>query len=76
MEYYLKDIEKISEFKTWGTKKKIDELLRLDCQQYTNLGKDSSKQEREEVRKTSRKIYRLIKTIDKELGDKFLHFMD
>ncbi len=76
MEYTIKDIDKIAEFKSWSDKKKLDELLRIDCHQYTNLGCDSSKSEREEVRKTSRKIYRLIKTIDKELGSKFLNCMD
>jgi hypothetical protein len=76
MEYTLSDIEKIVEFKTWSNKKKVDELLRLDCIQYTNLGINSSKKEVEEVNKTSRKIYRLIKKVDKELGEKFLHLMD
>ena len=76
MENTLSDIEKIVEFKTWSNKKKVDELLRLDCNQYTNLGINSSKKEVEEVNKTSRKIYRLIKKVDKELGEKFLHLMD
>ena len=76
MEYTLSDIEKIVEFKTWSNKKKVDELLRLDCNQYANLGINSSKKEVEEVNKTSRKIYRLIKKVDKELGEKFLHLMD
>ena len=76
MEYTLSDIEKIVEFKTWSNKKKVDELLRLDCNQYTNLGINSSKKEVEEVNKTSRKIYRLINKVDKELGEKFLHLMD
>ena len=76
MEYTLSDIEKIVEFKTWSNKKKVDELLRLDCNQYTNLGINSSKKEVEEVNKTSRKIYRQIKRVDKELGEKFLHLMD
>ena len=76
MEYTIKDIDKIAEFKTWTTKQKLDELLRLDCRQYCNLGKDSTKLEREEVKKKSRRIYRLIKGIDKELGEKLLHYMD
>tara|TARA_R100001463_G_scaffold105971_1_gene160573 strand:- start:626 stop:856 length:231 start_codon:yes stop_codon:yes gene_type:complete len=76
MEYTIKDIEKITEFKSWSSRRKLDELLRIDCEQYTNLGSDSSKTEREEVKKYSRKIYRLIRTIDKKLGDEFLHYMD
>lgn len=76
MKYTIKDIEKIVDFKTWSVKQKVDELLRLDCKQYTNLGIDSTKTERNGVKKTSRKIYRLIKKVDKGLGDKLLHFMD
>jgi len=76
MGYTLNDIDKIIEFKSWSDKKKIDELLRLDCSQYTNLGLESSKSQREEVKKNSRKIYKLIKKVDKELGDKFLRVMD
>lgn len=76
MGYTLNDIDKIIEFKSWSDKKKIDELLRLDCSQYTNLGLESSKSQRQEVKKNSRKIYKLIKKVDKELGDKFLRVMD
>ncbi len=76
MEYTIKDIEKITDFKSWSDKKKIDELLRLDCSQYTNLGIESSKQDRQKVKKNSVKIYKLIKKIDKELGEKFLRVMD
>jgi hypothetical protein len=76
MEYTLNDIDKIIGFKSWSVEKKIDELLRLDCTQYTNLGKESSKSQREEVKKNSRKIYKLIRKVDKELGDKFLRVMD
>ena len=76
MEYTLNDIEKIVDFKTWSDRKKIDELLRIDCKQYTNLGIDSTKSEREEVKRTSKKIYRLIKTVDKEFGSRLLHLVD
>ena len=72
----IRSVEKIVDFKTWSVKQKVDELLRLDCKQYTNLGIDSTKTERDDVKKTSRKIYRLIKKVDKGLGDKLLHFMD
>ena len=60
MGYTLNDIDKIIEFKSWSDKKKIDELLRLDCSQYTNLGLESSKSQRQEAKKNSRKIYKLI----------------
>jgi hypothetical protein len=76
MEYTINDIEKITEFKSWSDKKKIDELLRIDCDLYTNLGIDSTKSERLEARKNSRKIYRQIKQIDHKTGNDLLVVMD
>tara|TARA_R100001224_G_scaffold95668_1_gene65283 strand:+ start:921 stop:1157 length:237 start_codon:yes stop_codon:yes gene_type:complete len=76
MEYDLKDIDKIVEFKSWNNKKKIDELLRIDCKMYTCLGIDSSLREKEQVRKTSRKIYNHIKKLDYRIGSEFLMAMD
>ena len=48
----------------------------MDCIQYTRLGIDSSKKEKEEVRKNSRKIYKAIKTLDNRMGSEFLMAMD
>jgi len=76
MEYRINDIEKITEFKSWSDKKKIDELLRIDCNMYTNLGTDSTKAERLEVKKNSRKIYRAIKNINQRIGEPLLFAMD
>jgi hypothetical protein len=76
MEYTINDIEKITEFKSWSEKKKIDELLRIDCDLYTNLGIDSTKSERLDVRKNSRKIYRQIKLINHKIGNDLLVVMD
>lgn len=76
MAYEIEDIEKIFEFKTWNDSKKIEELLRIDCRQYTNLGCDSSKTEKEEVKKNSRRIYRLIKKMNHRMGTEFLTAMD
>lgn len=76
MEYTINDIEKIIEFKSWSDKKKIDELLRIDCDLYTNLGTDSTKSERLEAKKNSRKIYRQIKQIDHKTGNDLLVVMD
>ena len=45
MEYTYSDIDKIAEFKTWSERQKLDELLRIDCKMYTNLGSDSTKKE-------------------------------
>jgi len=76
MDYTIKDIEKILEFKTWSDRRKIDELLRMDCDMYTNLGIDSTKKEKSEVTKNSRRIYKAIKTIDQKMGQTFLLAMD
>jgi len=76
MDYTINDIDKILEFKTWSDRRKIDELLRMDCEMYTNLGIDSTKKEKSEVTKNSRRIYKAIRTIDQKMGQTFLLAMD
>ena len=76
MEYTIEDIEKIESFKTWSDRKKVDELLRIDCDMYTNIGSDSTKTEKENVKRNSRKIYRVIKSIDDKVGKELLNAMD
>lgn len=76
MEYTLEDINKIVEFKTWTPRQKVDELLRLDAKQYCNLGTDSTMSERKSVKVTSIKLYRLIKSINPELGQSLLYHVD
>lgn len=73
MEYQYEDVEKVINFSSWSDKKKIDELFRIDCYMYTNLGIDSTQKERDEVEKKSKYIYRAIKKIDPQLGDKLIH---
>ena len=68
MDYTVKDIDKILQFKTWTDKQKVDELLRIDAVQYCNLGTDSTTQERKQVDSNSLSIYKAIKKIDPELG--------
>jgi hypothetical protein len=74
--YRYENIEEFMEFKSWTDKRKIDTLLEIDCSLYAHLGTDSTKQERDEVRRRSIEIYRTIKKIDKELGDEFLLTMN
>lgn len=76
MDYNINDIEKILNFTSWTPRKKIDTLLHMDCIMYAQLGIDSTKKEKEEVKKNSRKIYRGIRVINKRLGDEFLLAMD
>jgi hypothetical protein len=76
MAYTIEDIDKITEYKTWNDKKKIDTLLEIDCEMYTNLGIESPKSLRELTKKNSRKIYRCIKKINPTLGSSLLHAHD
>ena len=56
-------IRKIQGYKTWSTKKKVDELLREDAWMYTNPGIDSTATEKKKVKNMSRKIYKAISLI-------------
>lgn len=55
---------------------KIDKLLELDCNMYTNLGIDSTKTEKLEVKRMSRKIYKAIQSINEPVGKSLLQAMD
>tara|TARA_R100000935_G_C2831725_1_gene165484 strand:+ start:1031 stop:1279 length:249 start_codon:yes stop_codon:yes gene_type:complete len=76
MVFTIKDIDKVLSYKTWSNRKKEDELLKVDCTMYCNLGKDSTRNEKLEVRKASRKIYLAIKQINPTMGTLFLQTMD
>ena len=76
MRYKYEDIKNFMKFKTWTNKDKINTLLEIDCSLYAHLGTDSTKAEKEEVKRKSIEIYRTIKKIDKELGDEFLLTMN
>lgn len=76
MDYKFEDIQKIIDFKSWADKKKIDELLRIDCTMYTNLGLDSLKKDREETKRRSKVIYRAISKIDEAFGKTLIFQMD
>lgn len=76
MDYTIKDIDKILSYKTWSDKEKTDALLFIDCKLYTNLGIDSTKKEKQQVKVNSRKIYTAIKKINPTMGSEFLRLMD
>ena len=65
-------IDKIMEYKSIKSKQKIDRLLELNANQYTNTGTDSTKAEMNIAENTSRYIYRKIKQLDSKLGDMLL----
>tara|TARA_R110000851_G_scaffold250577_1_gene403054 strand:+ start:357 stop:596 length:240 start_codon:yes stop_codon:yes gene_type:complete len=74
--YNSEDIQKILDFSSWTDKKKIDTLLRIDCNMYTNLGTDSTEGERKKTKTLSIKIYRAIKKINPIEGDSLLKTID
>lgn len=76
MSYGYEDIDRIIGFTTWSTRKKIDELFRIDTYMYTNLGIDSTKKEKEETRKKSKAIYRAISKINPKVGKELIYYMD
>jgi hypothetical protein len=55
---------------------RINQLLELDATMYTNLGSDSTKAEKQEVKKNSRIIYRAIKDLDFDTGKLLLQHQD
>ena len=65
-------ILKILGYKTWSDRRKIDALLELDVNMYTNLCIESTKKERANVAKESRFIYRAIKSINESFGKDLL----
>lgn len=69
-------IEKILNRRNIDSKRKVDMLLEQDAILYTNLGTDSTKTERNEVKKASRKIYNAIKKVNWQLGCSLLYAMD
>ena len=76
MKYRYDNIDTFMSYKSWSDKQKIDELLRIDCNLYANLGTDSTPEEKQEAKRRSLIIYRLIKTLDKKLGDELLYMED
>lgn len=69
-------VNKIVNYTSVSDKEKINRLLELDCNMYANLGIDSTKTEKLEVKKQSRAIYRAIKEIDESVGRSLLEHMD
>ena len=72
MSYTISDIQRILDFKSWSKRKKKDTLLEIDMYLYSDIGTDSSKTEVDTAKKSSRKIYRAIKSIDNEMGGRLL----
>jgi len=77
METILIDrIKDIVETPNVSDKVKIDALLQLDAEMYTELGITSTKSDKVETRRKSRIIYREIKKLDKRDGNLLLNHLD
>jgi len=62
METIEQSIERIVGYKSYTNAKKADALIELDSTMiFPNLGTDSTKKEKEQAKKNSRKIYMAIK---------------
>ena len=57
-------------------KERTDALLKLDCNEYTLLGIDSTKAERLQVKKNSKFIYKQIRGINEADGNLLLKSLD
>jgi hypothetical protein len=75
MDYTFEQIDELMAAKLCD-RCKISKLLHIDCLLYTNLGLDSTKKEKQDVKGKSKKIYTYIKKIDSEIGDRLLSSMD
>ena len=77
MENNIKELaEKIAIDFNKSIKQRTDALLKLDCEQYTNLGKDSTKEEKQRVKELSRFIYTRVALLDQDSGKVLLEAFD
>ena len=76
MKYNEKIIDKTVKCTCKSIKYKVDKLLEMDAIQYCNLGSNSTKAEKLEVKKRSKNIYKAIQKIDYALGKNFLEHQD
>jgi hypothetical protein len=68
--------EKIAKDFQLSISERVSELLHLDAIQYTNLGIDSKKYEKDKVKSDSKFIYKQIKSISEHDGNLLLNHLD
>ena len=61
-------IDKIMSYKTYTDEGKIDRLLEINAEIYTNIGTDTNKSEIQQAESDSKYIYRNIQKLDDRLG--------
>lgn len=76
MIFIKESIDKIFNYSSISNIEKINRMLKIDATQYTNLGSDSTKSEKEIVKKNSKYIYKVISRINPEIGRQFLEHQD
>ena len=76
MIFTKESIDKIFNYTSISNIEKINRMLEIDATQYTNLGSDSTKSEKEIVKKNSKYIYKVISRINPEIGRQFLEHQD
>jgi len=57
-------------------KERTDELLKLDSEMYMELGKDSTKSQRKEVKQTSKYIFKQLKGFNEADAELLLRALD
>ena len=70
------EIKRIAEDYNKTIIERVNQLLEMDATLYTNLGSDSTKAEKLDVKKKSRIIYKAIKDLDLETGKLLLQHQD
>ena len=70
------EIKRIAEDYNKTIIERVNQLLEMDATLYTNLGSDSTKADKLDVKKKSRMIYRAIKDLDLETGKLLLQHQD
>tara|TARA_R110002124_G_scaffold107851_3_gene260433 strand:- start:3797 stop:4024 length:228 start_codon:yes stop_codon:yes gene_type:complete len=73
MPYSKKKVDKTFNCKTLSNREKVHRLLEIDAIQYTNLGIDSTIEEKDSVKKNSLYLYEAIQKLDLRLGKTLLH---
>jgi len=68
--------EKIATDFALSMKERTDMILELDAIQYTNLGIDSTKKEKNKVKSDSKHLYRQIKGFNEVDGNLLLNHLD
>jgi hypothetical protein len=76
MQYSPELIDKIYNYKTLSNNEKINRLLEIDANQYTNCGLETTKSEKALVKKNSKYIYKTIYKINPAIGKSFLQHQD